>query len=107
MPRNRTSRTMNTRSAAGCWLKAQPLNVRIKSTHARTRILIPRKCYSRCDCDARKLTTGHFPLAFMIAHLRGRLIAKHPNQATVEAGGVGYDLVISVPTFSDLPAVGS
>jgi holliday junction DNA helicase RuvA len=43
----------------------------------------------------------------MIAHLRGRLLAKHPNQAIVEAGGVGYDLVISVPTFSDLPAVGA
>lgn len=43
----------------------------------------------------------------MIAHLRGRLIAKHPNQAIVEAGGVGYDVTISVPTFSDLPNVGS
>ena len=43
----------------------------------------------------------------MIAHLRGRLIAKHPNQAIVEASGVGYDVAISVPTFSDLPAVGS
>jgi Holliday junction DNA helicase RuvA len=43
----------------------------------------------------------------MIAHLRGRLLAKHPNQAIVETGGVGYDVTISVPTFSDLPAVGS
>src|SRR5689334_19752024 len=43
----------------------------------------------------------------MIAHLRGRLIAKHPNQAIVEAGGVGYDVTISVPTFSDLPAAGA
>ena len=43
----------------------------------------------------------------MIAHLRGRLIAKHPNQAVVEAAGVGYDVAISVPTFSDLPPVGS
>jgi holliday junction DNA helicase RuvA len=43
----------------------------------------------------------------MIAHLRGRLLAKHPNQAIVEAGGVGYDITISVPTFSDLPAAGS
>jgi holliday junction DNA helicase RuvA len=41
----------------------------------------------------------------MIAHLRGKLIAKHPNQAIVEAGGVGYDVVISVPTFSELPAL--
>jgi Holliday junction DNA helicase RuvA len=43
----------------------------------------------------------------MIAHLRGTLLAKHPNQAVVEAAGVGYDVTISVPTFSDLPAVGS
>jgi holliday junction DNA helicase RuvA len=42
----------------------------------------------------------------MIAHLRGRLIAKHPNQAIVEAAGVGYDINITVPTFSDLPALG-
>ena len=43
----------------------------------------------------------------MIAHLRGKLLAKHPNQAIVEAGGVGYDVNISVPTFSSLPDVGS
>ena len=43
----------------------------------------------------------------MIAHLRGKLLVKHPNQAIVETGGVGYDVVISVPTFSDLPAVGN
>lgn len=43
----------------------------------------------------------------MIAYLRGKLLAKHPNQAIVEAGGVGYDVTISVPTFSDLPAIGT
>jgi Holliday junction DNA helicase RuvA len=43
----------------------------------------------------------------MIAHLRGRLLVKHPNQAIVETGGVGYDVTISVPTFSGLPAAGS
>ena len=43
----------------------------------------------------------------MIAHLRGKLLAKHPNQALVETGGVGYDVTISVPTFSELPAVGN
>lgn len=43
----------------------------------------------------------------MIAHLRGRLIAKHPNQAVVETAGVGYDVTITVPTYSDLPAVGA
>jgi holliday junction DNA helicase RuvA len=43
----------------------------------------------------------------MIAHLRGTLLAKRPNQAIVETAGVGYDVTISVPTFSDLPAPGS
>ena len=43
----------------------------------------------------------------MIAHLRGKLLAKHPNQVVVEAGGVGYDVTISVPTFSDLPGLAS
>ena len=43
----------------------------------------------------------------MIAHLRGTLLAKHPNQAIVETHGVGYDVTISVPTFSELPASGT
>jgi len=43
----------------------------------------------------------------MIAHLRGKLLAKHPNQAVVETAGVGYDVTISVPTFSDLPTIGA
>jgi Holliday junction DNA helicase RuvA len=43
----------------------------------------------------------------MIAHLRGKLLEKHPNQAVVEAAGVGYDVTISVPTFSELTSVGS
>ncbi len=43
----------------------------------------------------------------MIAHLRGKLIHKEPGQAIVEAAGVGYDVVISVPTFTALPSVGA
>jgi holliday junction DNA helicase RuvA len=43
----------------------------------------------------------------MIATLRGTLIEKHPNQAIVEAGGVGYDVLIPVSTFSALPATGA
>jgi holliday junction DNA helicase RuvA len=43
----------------------------------------------------------------MIAHLRGKLLSKHPNQIVVETNGVGYEVNISVPTFSDLPALGS
>src|SRR4051812_44867188 len=43
----------------------------------------------------------------MIAFLRGRLISKKPNQAIVDVAGVGYDVAISVPTFSDLPGDGA
>ena len=43
----------------------------------------------------------------MIAHLRGKLLVKHPNQAIVETAGVGYDVTITVPTFSDLPGTGA
>jgi Holliday junction DNA helicase RuvA len=43
----------------------------------------------------------------VIAHIRGKLISKHPNQAIVEAAGIGYDVAITVPTFSELPALGS
>src|SRR5579872_4718261 len=43
----------------------------------------------------------------MIAHLRGKLFSKQPGQAIVEAAGVGYDVTISVPTFTALPAEGA
>ena len=43
----------------------------------------------------------------MIAHLRGKLIYKQPGQAIIEAGGVGYDVTISVPTFTSLPVAGA
>ncbi|WP_263382903.1 Holliday junction branch migration protein RuvA [Granulicella arctica] len=43
----------------------------------------------------------------MIAHLRGRLFTKSPNQTIVECGGVGYDVAISVTTFSALPSEGA
>src|SRR5947207_4553802 len=43
----------------------------------------------------------------MFAHLRGILLEKHPNQAIVEAGGVGYDVTIPVSTFTKLPEAGA
>jgi holliday junction DNA helicase RuvA len=42
----------------------------------------------------------------MIASLRGVLVEKHPNQAIVETGGVGYDVTIPVSTFTGLPNAG-
>jgi len=43
----------------------------------------------------------------MIALLRGVLIEKHPNQAIVETGGVGYDVTIPVSTYTHLPDAGA
>ena len=43
----------------------------------------------------------------MIAHLRGRLFSKTPQTAVVEAGGVGYEVTISIPTFTALPGEGN
>jgi len=43
----------------------------------------------------------------MIALLRGTLLEKHPNQAIVDAGGVGYDVTIPVSTFTHLPDAGA
>jgi Holliday junction DNA helicase RuvA len=43
----------------------------------------------------------------MIAFLRGKLLEKHPNQVIVETGGVGYDVLIPISTFSALPEAGS
>jgi Holliday junction DNA helicase RuvA len=43
----------------------------------------------------------------MIAFLRGKVLEKHPNQVIVETGGVGYDVLIPVSTFSALPEAGS
>jgi len=43
----------------------------------------------------------------MIAHLRGTLLEKHPNQIIVDVQGVGYDVTIPVSTFSSLPDAGA
>src|SRR3984957_14559944 len=43
----------------------------------------------------------------MIAHLRGLLLSKAPNQAVIECAGVGYELAISVTTFSALANEGA
>ncbi len=39
----------------------------------------------------------------MITHIRGRLVEKHPDHVVVECNGLGYFLVISLQTFSNIP----
>lgn len=39
----------------------------------------------------------------MIAHLRGTLLSKTPGSCILECAGVGYEVAISIPTFTALP----
>jgi Holliday junction DNA helicase RuvA len=43
----------------------------------------------------------------MIAHLRGTLLEKHPNQVIVDVNGVGYEVTIPVSAYSSLPETGA
>lgn len=40
----------------------------------------------------------------MIAHLQGKLVEKSPTQIVIDCGGVGYEVHISLHTYSLLPA---
>ena len=42
----------------------------------------------------------------MIAHVRGILAEKEPGRVVIEAGGVGYELLISLTTLDRLPREG-
>jgi Holliday junction DNA helicase RuvA len=42
----------------------------------------------------------------VIAHIRGQLLYKIPNYVVVDCGGVGYELWISVTTFTEICEVG-
>ena len=43
----------------------------------------------------------------MIAHIRGQILSKAPNAVVIDCGGVGYELAISVATFTELRDVGA
>lgn len=42
----------------------------------------------------------------MYHYLSGKLIEKSPTAVVIDAGGVGYDVLIPVSTYSSLPALG-
>jgi hypothetical protein len=58
---------------------------------------------SAATSGCREDTCDALVQLLMIAHLRGKVIARHPNQVIVDTMGVGYDVTISVPTFFELP----
>ena len=43
----------------------------------------------------------------MIAYVRGAVAEKEPTRVVIEAGGVGYELLIPVSTYEKLPRIGS
>jgi Holliday junction DNA helicase RuvA len=43
----------------------------------------------------------------VIAHLRGRILDKHPNRIVVDVNGIGYDVAVPLSTFYGLGEPGS
>ncbi len=43
----------------------------------------------------------------MIAHLRGRVLWTEPGICVLDCGGVGYQVAVSIPTYSALPTPGA
>ena len=55
------------------------------------------------DLQAGALAVHAYNNRSMIAHLRGTLLSKTPGSCIVECAGVGYEVAISIPTFTALP----
>jgi Holliday junction DNA helicase RuvA len=43
----------------------------------------------------------------VIAHLRGRILEKHPNRIVVDVNGIGYDVAVPLSTFYQLGDAGA
>ena len=52
-------------------------------------------------------TDPHVDGSPLIAHLRGRILEKHPNRIIVDVNGIGYDVSVPLSTFYGLGEAGS
>ena len=43
----------------------------------------------------------------MIAFIRGILVEKEPTRVVIEAGGIGYEILVPLSTYEKLPRIGS
>jgi Holliday junction DNA helicase RuvA len=43
----------------------------------------------------------------VIAHIRGQILSKSPNAVVLDCNGVGYELLISVATYTELRDIGA
>jgi Holliday junction DNA helicase RuvA len=43
----------------------------------------------------------------VIAHLRGKILEKHPNRVVVDVNGVGYEAMVPLSTFYGLGEAGA
>ena len=82
---------------------------RFHAEHARQvlGVLAPYLSLPVADLFDKESAACHVQLRYrMIARLRGILVEKHPNQAVLDVGGVGYDVTIPISTYSTLPDTG-
>ena len=42
----------------------------------------------------------------MIAYIRGKIVSRNPASVVLDTGGIGYQLQISVHTYSSMPESG-
>ncbi len=60
----------------------------------------------RFDIDPEEIAVSVGELRRMITFLNGKLTSALPTQATVDVGGVGYEVAFPLSSYDKLPAVG-
>lgn len=69
--------------------------------------LAPLGCVSGRYPVSPAILPASSTISAMIAHLRGQIFSKGPTAVVIECGGVGYELAISVTTYTELGDTGT